>query len=94
MAASNGGNLRQLPLQAHTRTDEVIEETPDIVTFFIADRARAQGHVVPEEMNSITVEGEIATCLRQVSKEKHSSKMKAIVVRRIMVSTSRLFLGQ
>ena len=94
MAASNGGNLRQLPLQTHTRTDEVIEETPDIVTFFIADRARAQGHVVPEEMNSITVEGEIATCLRQVSKEKHSSKMKSIVVRRIMVSTSRLFLGQ
>lgn len=68
MARSDSGNQRQLPLQAHTRANEVIEETPDIVTFFIADRARAQGDVVPEEMSAITVKGEIASCLRQVSK--------------------------
>ena len=71
MMAAADGNQRQLPVQIHTRTDEVMEETPDIVTFFIADRARAQGQVVPAEFSSVTVKGEIASCLRQVSIEKN-----------------------
>jgi hypothetical protein len=48
-------------------TDEVMQDTPDIVTFFIANRAEAQGHIVPEEMRAVKVNDEVASCLRQVS---------------------------
>ena len=68
MAPPDSGNQRQLLRQRQMSTDEVMVETPDIVTFFIANRVEAQGHTVPEEMRAVTVNDEVASCLRQVGK--------------------------
>jgi hypothetical protein len=58
---------QQILRQRQMSTDEVMQDTPDIVTFFIANRAEAQGHIVPEEMRTVAVNDEVASCLRQVS---------------------------
>ena len=69
MAPPGNGNQRQISRQRQMSTDEVVAETPDIVTFFIADRARAQGQTLPGEMEAVSagVSQEVASCLRQVS---------------------------
>lgn len=66
MDVPDGGVQRQILNQRQVSTDEVVSETPDIVTFFIANRVRAQGHVVPLEMINAKVNDEVASCLRQV----------------------------
>lgn len=68
MAPPDSGTQRQIQRQRQTSTDQVMVETPDIVTFFIANRAAEQGLAVPEEMRAISVNSEVATCLKQVCK--------------------------
>ncbi|XP_028408869.1 apoptosis regulator BAX-like [Dendronephthya gigantea] len=91
MAPPDSGTQRQIQRQRQTSTDEVMVETPDIVTFFIADRVREQGLVVPEEMRAISVNGEVASCLRQVGDDLENNLELNNLIGQIKVTPQTAF---
>ena len=91
MAPPDVGNQRQLLRQRQMSTDEVMVETPDIVTFFIANRVEAQGHTVPEEMRAVTVNDEVASCLRQVGDDLENNYSLNNLISQIKVTPQTAF---
>lgn len=91
--SGEAGNQRQIQLDRTMSTSEVMDETPDIVTFFIADRMEAQGCVVPEEMRTtgITVNDEVANCLRQVGDDLENNHDLNNLIGQIKVTPQTAF---
>lgn len=85
------GNLRQIQLQRQMSTDEVMVETPDIVTFFIADRMESQGCAVPEKLKVPSVNTEVANCLRQVGDDLENNYSLNSLIGKIKVSPQTAF---
>ncbi|CAB4024400.1 apoptosis regulator BAX-like [Paramuricea clavata] len=82
---------QQILRQRQMSTDEVMQDTPDIVTFFIANRAEAQGHIVPEEMRTVEVNGEVASCLRQVGDDLENNYNLNNLISQIKVTPQTAF---
>ena len=89
--APNGGSQRQIELQRQISTDEVMVETPDIVTFFIANRMEAQGVTVPEEMRGANVTGEVATCLRGIGDDLENNYSLNALIGKMKVTPQTAF---
>ena len=88
------GNQRQILLQHQTSTEDVMGETPDIVTFFVADRLqRSHAGVMPAELHveNISVNDEIASCLRQVGDDLENNQALNDLIGQIRVTPDTAF---